>query len=169
MKETDEEFIELIDKKEWIELGDKQGNTALHYAVFRNCIAAVDVLERHGADISKTNANGLNCMHLAAQGGSPALIVKQYRYSIDSKQKDSIQSQSIAQGIPLSIGPYTQGWSTQFQPSSLSSPIRTLKNALETLPYIWPQHLAGRVLSVSSSWLDAATPFAIAKINFHSI
>lgn len=138
MKDSEEEFEELIDKKEWIELGDKQGNTALHYAVFRNCRAAVDVLERHGADINKTNANGLNCMHLAAQGGSPTLIVKQYKYSIGSKQKDSIQKQSIAQGIPPCTGLHTQEWNTQSQPCCLSSATKTLKNAPGTLPCTWP-------------------------------
>jgi ankyrin repeat protein len=50
-------------------------------------------LELHEADHTKRNKNGLNCLHLAAEGGSPALIVPerltQYRFKAKGLHPDS--------------------------------------------------------------------------------
>lgn len=47
----------------------------MHYAVFRQELAVVQLLEREGADIYLCSGDGLNCLHLAAQGGSTLLMV----------------------------------------------------------------------------------------------
>ena len=62
-------------KREWVNQKDLDGFTALHYAVFRHNLKLVQLLEKEGADNYTANADGLTCIHLAAQGGSPLLIV----------------------------------------------------------------------------------------------
>ena len=61
--------------KDYLLQADLQGNTPLHYAVFRGHYETVQLLLSYGANLKEVNHHGLNCMHLAAQAGSPALIV----------------------------------------------------------------------------------------------
>lgn len=42
----------------------------------------INILEQEGADIYLLNRDGLNCLHLAAQGGSPFIMVCKYQYPI---------------------------------------------------------------------------------------
>lgn len=60
-----------MNKHEWINCTDHEGNTPLHYAAFRGSLTTVQLLETNGADGLAANKKGLNCMHFAAQGGSP--------------------------------------------------------------------------------------------------
>lgn len=100
---------ELGDTSSWIDVSDANGNTPLHYAVFRNSLATVQLLERSGADRSKINRYGLTCLHLAAQADSPLLIVFMSLPSTTSSSKDL--TPLISQAALLCIGLLTSIWS----------------------------------------------------------
>ena len=57
------------DIREWINSQTHQEKwSALHYASFSGNLDAVYTLIENGADIKSLNANGLNMLHVAAQG-----------------------------------------------------------------------------------------------------
>ncbi len=62
----------------------------MHYAVYKNNYKIAQLFEKYGADIYQTNSLGLSVMHIAAQGGSPLLLVIIISFSIIIFPKDSI-------------------------------------------------------------------------------
>jgi hypothetical protein len=58
----------------WLERKNDSGFNALHYASFRGNIKIMEKLIELGSDINVTNKNGLNIMHIAAQGNQATSI-----------------------------------------------------------------------------------------------
>ena len=53
----------------WVNLQTEEEKfTALHYASFKGNVRIAQKLVDNGADIETRNANGLNVVHIAAQG-----------------------------------------------------------------------------------------------------
>jgi ankyrin repeat protein len=78
---------------EWINKRNTSGFNALHYAAFRGNFNVIKRLNFIGADICITNKNGLNLMHMAAQGNQASSLVylKEY-YDMDIKSQDAVNS-----------------------------------------------------------------------------
>ena len=81
---TKYEFTSFINQK------NKSGFTALHYACYNGNIKIIKLLVDNGADINITNNNGLNILHLAAQGNQSTVIyyfIHKYKMNINSSDK----------------------------------------------------------------------------------
>jgi len=59
----------------WINKKADNGFNAIHYASFRGNVTLIEKLIEHGADMTIKNNNGLNVIHLAAQGDKPNVLV----------------------------------------------------------------------------------------------
>ena len=62
--------------KAWIDkpsLG-KDSFTALHFAAFHGNLSMIRLLVKHGAEINVVNKQGINMLHVAAQGDAPIAI-----------------------------------------------------------------------------------------------
>ena len=62
----------------FIDSGNDQGVTALHYASFRGDIAIINLLVENGADIYRKTEKGLNVIHYCAQGNKPSSLMYFY-------------------------------------------------------------------------------------------
>ena len=62
----------------FIDSGNDQGVTALHYASFRGDIAIINLLVENGADIYRKTEKGLNVIHYCAQGNKPSSLIYFY-------------------------------------------------------------------------------------------
>jgi ankyrin repeat protein len=77
----------------WINHKGNNGFTALHYASFRGNIRIIEKLIENGADITIMNNNGLNVMHLAAQGDQPtSLVYFKEKHSLKINPEDKVLS-----------------------------------------------------------------------------
>lgn len=56
---------------EWVNTRTDEGFTAIHFASFKGSIDLIKLLESYGADTKVKNHQGLNVMHIAAQGDQP--------------------------------------------------------------------------------------------------
>jgi len=81
---------------QYVNCKSTQGYTALHYASYRGNIEIIKVLIENGAEIETPNVQGINVLHMAAQGNQPASFV----YFVE-KYKLSIQGVDIAGSTPL--------------------------------------------------------------------
>ena len=61
---------------EWTNEKTDEGFTPLHLAAFRGNLKIIDLFVSYGADITLKNKQGLNCLHIAAQGDQAASLVK---------------------------------------------------------------------------------------------
>lgn len=61
--------------KSYINKTDIFGNTAILYAAYRGNILIIRSLIECGADVNVTSKNGLNVLHMAAQGNNPNIII----------------------------------------------------------------------------------------------
>lgn len=68
----------------------KDRNTALHYAVIRKKIDAIDLLVEHGADLDAQNADGQTPLMLAAKTGDEELIDVLLDYGADKLIQDKL-------------------------------------------------------------------------------
>jgi ankyrin repeat protein len=76
--------------KSWVNKGNKQGFTALHYASFRGNFKSIEYLIQAGADIYSRNNEGLDVMHMAAQANQlGSLIYFKEKYHYDMMTKDN--------------------------------------------------------------------------------
>ena len=69
----------------YINLEDADGNTSILYAAYRGNITIIEILIEYGASIDVTSINGLNILHMAAQGDNPNVIIyftEKYKMSI---------------------------------------------------------------------------------------
>jgi ankyrin repeat protein len=85
----------LKDQKviQWINKRNYNGFNALHYAAFRGNIIVLRRLNSLGADITLTNKNGLNLMHMAAQGNQAnSLVYLKEFFDMDISSKDAVNS-----------------------------------------------------------------------------
>ena len=62
-------------KAKWLRLKDNEGFSCLHYSVFKGNYKMAILFEKNGADIYQINHQGLNVVHIAAQGDCPLLMV----------------------------------------------------------------------------------------------
>ena len=62
----------------FIDSGNDQGVTALHYASFRGDIAIINLLVENGANIYRKTEKGLNVIHYCAQGNKPSSLMYFY-------------------------------------------------------------------------------------------
>ena len=62
----------------FIDSGNDQGVTALHYASFRGDIAIINLLIENGANIYRKTEKGLNVIHYCAQGNKPSSLMYFY-------------------------------------------------------------------------------------------
>ena len=82
--------------KKWIDHKNNKGYTALHYASFRGNIFNINVLIENGGDINVTNSEGINLLHMAAQGNQPNSLI----YLIE-KYHLNIHNVDMAGSTPL--------------------------------------------------------------------
>lgn len=72
------------------------GFTALHYASFRGNVNLCEKLIELNADYNTINDNGLNLIHMAAQGDQPeTLVLFKDKYKVDFSSKDNVMSSPI--------------------------------------------------------------------------
>jgi ankyrin repeat protein len=77
----------------WIDKRNNSGFNALHYACFRGNIKLIKKLISIGADVSITNKNGLNIMHMSSQGNQATSITYlQQILNIDVNSLDDVNS-----------------------------------------------------------------------------
>ncbi len=74
----------------------QNGFTALHYASYRGNVKLCENLIENFADINLFNDNGLNVIHMAAQGDQPAtLVLFKEKYKIDPQINDNVLSSAL--------------------------------------------------------------------------
>lgn len=79
--------------KEWLNKTTKEGYSPIHYASFRGNIELIEILVENNADYNFINNQGLNCLHIAAQGNKPhALVYLLEKLKIDINLKDNDDS-----------------------------------------------------------------------------
>ena len=81
---TKYEFYSIINQK------NKLGFTPLHYASYNGNMKLIKLLLNNGADINISNNNGLNVLHLAAQGNQVTPIyylIHKYKMNVNSIDK----------------------------------------------------------------------------------
>jgi len=59
---------DMSELRNWVNSKSDSGFTALHYSAYRGNLRAAKLILTHGGNVSIKNDNGLNIMHLAAQG-----------------------------------------------------------------------------------------------------
>lgn len=91
-------------KRGWLNAKDNDGFTCLHYSVFRGNTPLALLLEEHGSDVYMINKQGLNALHIAAQGDSPFLMVGRFSLSSTSSTRASKLAQSTPTDAPPSTG-----------------------------------------------------------------
>jgi ankyrin repeat protein len=97
------DFLELSKKKLnpkqlkiFIDVKANNGFTALHYASFKGNVKLCEKLIELNADYKIVNNNGLNLIHMAAQGDQPeTLVLFKDKYKLDLTSKDNVSSSSI--------------------------------------------------------------------------
>ena len=81
---TKYEFYSCINQK------NKLGFTPLHYACYNGNMKLIKLLINNGADVNLVNNNGLNVLHLAAQGNQATPIyyfIHKYKMNVNSTDK----------------------------------------------------------------------------------
>ncbi len=74
----------------------QNGFTALHYASFRGNVKLCEKLIENFADINLINNNGLNVIHMAAQGDQPAtMVLFKEKYKMDPQTNDNVLSSAL--------------------------------------------------------------------------
>ncbi|KRX03078.1 Ankyrin repeat-containing domain [Pseudocohnilembus persalinus] len=74
-KEQNKDKVMLV-IRDWLNLKEiQEGFTALHLASFKGSLKTIQLLVENGADIYLKSKQGLNVIHLAAQGNQPKSIV----------------------------------------------------------------------------------------------
>ena len=87
--------------KSYINKTDIFGNTAILYAAYRGNILIIRSLIECGADVNVTSKNGLNVLHMAAQGNNPNIIIYfKIKYNI------SVLSTDLQGNTPLHWASY---------------------------------------------------------------
>ena len=87
--------------KSYINKTDIFGNTAILYAAYRGNILIIRSLIECGADVNVTSKNGLNVLHMAAQGNNPNIIIYfKIKYNI------SVLSTDLQGNTPLHWATY---------------------------------------------------------------
>lgn len=97
------EFIEIAKEnlnekqlKAYINKKASNGFTALHYSAFRGKVKLCEKLIENFADLNVVNNNGLNLIHMAAQGDQPeTLVLFKDKYKIDPAITDNVFSTPI--------------------------------------------------------------------------
>ena len=80
--------------KTWINQSSRgdDGFTALHFAAFHGNISLIRLLVRHGADVHAINRQGINMLHVSAQGDSPVSLAYFLEKGLDINSKDFRES-----------------------------------------------------------------------------
>lgn len=87
--------------KSYINKTDIFGNTAILYAAYRGNILIIRSLIECSADVNVTSKNGLNVLHMAAQGNNPNIIIYfKIKYNI------SVLSTDLQGNTPLHWASY---------------------------------------------------------------
>lgn len=82
-----------MELKNWINHKGENGFNALHYAAFRGNVKIIEKLIENGAELTIRNNNGLNVMHMAAQGDQPnALVYFKEKYDMKINSLDHVMS-----------------------------------------------------------------------------
>jgi len=74
---------------EWVNTRTDEGFTAIHFASFKGSIELIKLLEGYGADTQVKNHQGLNVMHIAAQGDQPISLAYFLRKGFDIQELDN--------------------------------------------------------------------------------
>ena len=100
---TFESVIKILSKRfrthninSYVNLEDVDGNTSIIYAAYRGNIRIIQILIDYGASIDVSTINGLNILHMAAQGDNPNVIIY-----FKEKYKMSIYSKDLKDNTPL--------------------------------------------------------------------
>lgn len=82
--------------KIFVNVKASNGFTALHYASFKGNVNLCEKLIELNADYFCVNDNGLNLIHMAAQGDQPeTLVLFKDKYKVDLNSKDNVLSSPI--------------------------------------------------------------------------
>lgn len=76
--------------KRWIN-GHSRGDdgfTALHFAAFHGNMTLIKLLVKHGADVNAYNRQGINMLHVSAQGDQPVSLAYFLDKALDINSKD---------------------------------------------------------------------------------
>jgi len=76
--------------KRWIN-GHSRGDdgfTALHFAAFHGNMSLIKLLVKHGADVNAYNRQGINMLHVSAQGDQPVSLAYFLDKGLDINSKD---------------------------------------------------------------------------------
>jgi palmitoyltransferase len=92
----------------------QNGFTALHYASFRGNVRLCEKLIENFADVDIINNNGLNVIHMAAQGNNPAtLVLFKEKYKLNIETYDNVNSSpmhwAVYMGSEIAID-YLASW-----------------------------------------------------------
>lgn len=80
----------------WLNQISKEGYSPIHYACFRGNIELIIKLTENNADYNAVNRQGLNCLHVAAQGNKPqSLVYMVEKYKIDININDKVGSTAL--------------------------------------------------------------------------
>ncbi|CAK59529.1 unnamed protein product (macronuclear) [Paramecium tetraurelia] len=74
---------------EWVNQQTEDGFVAFHFAAYRGNLDMIHEFEKCGANLYILNAQGMNGLHLAAQGDQPKSVVYFKKIGFDFAQKDS--------------------------------------------------------------------------------
>ena len=75
----------------FLNIQDLDGNTPLLYAAYRGNLKIIQNLINNGSIIDCTSKNGLNLIHMAAQGNNPNIIIffkEKYKFNINKKDNN---------------------------------------------------------------------------------
>jgi ankyrin repeat protein len=88
--------------KNWVNARSDQGFTALHFASYRGNYELISLLIDEGAEVEVINNEGLNVLHMAAQGNQPlSLVFFKEKYKMNLMSVDEVGS------TPLHWAAYT--------------------------------------------------------------
>ncbi|CAD8203286.1 unnamed protein product [Paramecium octaurelia] len=102
---------------EWVNQQTEDGFVAFHFAAYRGNLEMIHEFEKCGANLDIRNAQGMNGLHLAAQGDQPKSVVYFKKIGFDFAQKDSKGGTALHwasyYGCELSVN-YLLSFSDQF-------------------------------------------------------
>jgi ankyrin repeat protein len=89
----DQSFELLVN---WLNQTTKEGFSPIHYACFRGNIELIIKLIENKADYNAVNRQGLNCLHVAAQGNKPqSLVYMIEKFKMNINLNDKVGSTAL--------------------------------------------------------------------------
>lgn len=109
LTEEQESRLRKLELKKWLNSLTRSAASfsPLHFAAFHGNLALIRLFVQHGAKVEETNKDGINMLHVSAQGDRPASIVYclEKGFDIDRADKNGLTAMHHAAfyGCELSI------------------------------------------------------------------